>query len=148
MGQAPEITYVDMPDAIRDRYQYFTEARMDRLRQAGYSAPFNSVEDGVGGYVAWVETQGYLRIEGGVVDQGVVVAGHDPGLHRLVEARGEGRGRGVELAAEQAQVVHDVAGAEDQHAFVAQLGQGLAHLIVPAGREPHVHRQLDDRDVG
>ena len=54
MGQAPDITYVDMPEAIRDRYQYFTEARMERLRAAGYSAPFHSVEDGVAAYVAWL----------------------------------------------------------------------------------------------
>jgi ADP-L-glycero-D-manno-heptose 6-epimerase len=57
MGAAPEITYVDMPEAIRDRYQYFTEANMDRLRQAGYSAPFHSLEDGVADYVAWLQSQ-------------------------------------------------------------------------------------------
>jgi ADP-L-glycero-D-manno-heptose 6-epimerase len=57
MGQAPEITYVDMPEAIRDRYQYFTEARMERLRQAGYRAPFHSLEDGVADYVAWLRNQ-------------------------------------------------------------------------------------------
>jgi ADP-L-glycero-D-manno-heptose 6-epimerase len=55
MGQAPEITYVDMPEAIQGRYQYFTEARMDRLRQAGYRAPFHSVEEGVAAYVAWLK---------------------------------------------------------------------------------------------
>jgi ADP-L-glycero-D-manno-heptose 6-epimerase len=55
MGQAPEVTYVDMPEVIRGRYQYFTEARMERLRAAGYSAPFSSVEDGVGAYVAWLK---------------------------------------------------------------------------------------------
>jgi ADP-L-glycero-D-manno-heptose 6-epimerase len=47
-----------MPEAIRDRYQYFTEARMDRLRQAGYRAPFTSLEDGVAGYVAWLKANG------------------------------------------------------------------------------------------
>jgi ADP-L-glycero-D-manno-heptose 6-epimerase len=57
MGQAPEITYVDMPEAIRGRYQYFTEARMQRLRAAGYSAPFLSVEDGAAAYVAWLKGQ-------------------------------------------------------------------------------------------
>jgi ADP-L-glycero-D-manno-heptose 6-epimerase len=44
-----------MPDAIRDRYQYFTEARMARLRAVGYDAPFTSVEDGVAAYVAWLK---------------------------------------------------------------------------------------------
>jgi ADP-L-glycero-D-manno-heptose 6-epimerase len=55
MGQPPQIAYVDMPEAIRGRYQYFTEARMERLRAAGYSAPFMSVEDGVGAYVKWLK---------------------------------------------------------------------------------------------
>ena len=58
MGISPEITYVDMPEAIQGRYQYFTEARMDRLRQAGYRAPFHSLEDGVAEYVAWLQSQG------------------------------------------------------------------------------------------
>jgi ADP-L-glycero-D-manno-heptose 6-epimerase len=58
MGQQPDITYVDMPEAIQDRYQYFTEAKMDRLRQAGYRAPFHSLEDGVADYVAWLRERG------------------------------------------------------------------------------------------
>jgi ADP-L-glycero-D-manno-heptose 6-epimerase len=45
------ITFVDMPEAIRDRYQYFTRARMDRLRAAGYGRPFTPLEDGVRTYV-------------------------------------------------------------------------------------------------
>jgi ADP-L-glycero-D-manno-heptose 6-epimerase len=45
---APEaIDWVDTPVAIRDRYQYFTEATMERLRQQGYAQPFTSLEDGV-----------------------------------------------------------------------------------------------------
>ena len=36
---------------IRDKYQYFTEANMDRLRAAGYTKPFTSLEDGVTAYV-------------------------------------------------------------------------------------------------
>jgi ADP-L-glycero-D-manno-heptose 6-epimerase len=43
--------YVDTPPAIRDQYQYFTEARMERLRKAGYTRPFTSLEDGVRDYV-------------------------------------------------------------------------------------------------
>ena len=58
MGQTAEITYVDMPEAIRGRYQYFTEAKMGRLRKAGYTAPFTSVEDGVAAYVARLKAQG------------------------------------------------------------------------------------------
>ena len=51
MGREPKIEYVDTPVAIRDKYQYFTEARMERLRQAGYGKPFTSLEDGVARYV-------------------------------------------------------------------------------------------------
>jgi ADP-L-glycero-D-manno-heptose 6-epimerase len=51
VGKAPRLTYVDTPLAIRPNYQYFTEARMDRLRSAGYTRPFLSLEDGVRDYV-------------------------------------------------------------------------------------------------
>ena len=45
------IAYIDTPAAIRDQYQYFTQASVARLRRAGYSAPFTSLEDGVADYV-------------------------------------------------------------------------------------------------
>ena len=45
------IRYVPTPEAIRDKYQYFTQAQMGRLRAAGYQRPFASLEDGVGRYV-------------------------------------------------------------------------------------------------
>jgi len=51
MGRAPEIEFVDTPEEIRDRYQYFTEADMTRLRAAGYDRPATSLEDGVTAYV-------------------------------------------------------------------------------------------------
>jgi ADP-L-glycero-D-manno-heptose 6-epimerase len=51
LGRAPAIDYVDTPLAIRDKYQYFTEARMERLRAAGYVKPFTALEDGVTAYV-------------------------------------------------------------------------------------------------
>jgi ADP-L-glycero-D-manno-heptose 6-epimerase len=51
VGQPSRIEFVDMPCALRDKYQYFTEARMDRLRSAGYSLPFTSLEAGVSKYV-------------------------------------------------------------------------------------------------
>jgi ADP-L-glycero-D-manno-heptose 6-epimerase len=51
MEAPPDITYIDMPDTVRNQYQYFTQARMDRLRAAGYDAPFTSLEDGVRSYV-------------------------------------------------------------------------------------------------
>lgn len=51
LGKDPEIAFIDTPEAIRDKYQYFTQASMDRLRAAGYDKPFTSLEDGVGRYV-------------------------------------------------------------------------------------------------
>jgi ADP-L-glycero-D-manno-heptose 6-epimerase len=51
VGREPGIDYVDTPAEIRERYQYLTEARMDRLRQAGYDAPATALEDGVRDYV-------------------------------------------------------------------------------------------------
>jgi ADP-L-glycero-D-manno-heptose 6-epimerase len=50
-GKDPQIDYTPMPPAIRDKYQYFTEAKMDRLRAAGYGKPMTSLEDGIGDYV-------------------------------------------------------------------------------------------------
>ena len=51
-GRAPQIDYIPMPPQIRDRYQYFTQADMRRLRQAGYEEPFTSLEDGIADYVS------------------------------------------------------------------------------------------------
>lgn len=51
LGREPEIHYRDMPAEIQPRYQYFTEARMERLRQAGYNKPFTPLEEGVPAYV-------------------------------------------------------------------------------------------------
>jgi ADP-L-glycero-D-manno-heptose 6-epimerase len=51
LGREPKIEYVDMPEAIRGQYQYFTEAEVDNLRRAGYNAGFTPLEDGVQRYV-------------------------------------------------------------------------------------------------
>lgn len=51
MGRQPDIQYVDTPPAIRDKYQYFTQANMTRLREAGYREPFTGLEQGVTRYV-------------------------------------------------------------------------------------------------
>jgi ADP-L-glycero-D-manno-heptose 6-epimerase len=50
-GAPPRIEYIDMPPELRGQYQYFTEARMERFRKAGYEAPFTTLEDGVTDYV-------------------------------------------------------------------------------------------------
>jgi ADP-L-glycero-D-manno-heptose 6-epimerase len=50
-GREARIEFTDMPAALRGKYQYFTEARMDRLRTAGWNAPSTSLEAGVADYV-------------------------------------------------------------------------------------------------
>jgi ADP-L-glycero-D-manno-heptose 6-epimerase len=51
LGLPPVIEYVDMPGDIRDKYQYFTEADMQKLKDAGYTQTFTSLEEGVEDYV-------------------------------------------------------------------------------------------------
>ena len=51
MGKQPVIEYIDMPEDIRDKYQYFTEANMSKLQKAGYTEKFCSLEEGVSDYV-------------------------------------------------------------------------------------------------
>ncbi|MFW6206970.1 MAG: ADP-glyceromanno-heptose 6-epimerase [Gemmatimonadota bacterium] len=51
LGREPRIEYVDMPEHLRRKYQYFTEARMEKLREAGCAVSFRSVEEGVGDFV-------------------------------------------------------------------------------------------------
>ncbi|NBB51790.1 ADP-glyceromanno-heptose 6-epimerase [Rhizobium sp. CRIBSB] len=50
-GKPPSIAYIDMPEVLRERYQYFTEARMERLRAAGYPGQSTPLEEGVRRYV-------------------------------------------------------------------------------------------------
>jgi ADP-L-glycero-D-manno-heptose 6-epimerase len=51
-GHDEAISFIDTPPSIRDQYQYFTEAKMDRLRALGYDKEFRSLENGVGEYVS------------------------------------------------------------------------------------------------
>jgi len=51
MGIDPSIEFVDTPEDIRENYQYFTEADLSKLRTAGYSEEFTSLEDGIEEYV-------------------------------------------------------------------------------------------------
>jgi ADP-L-glycero-D-manno-heptose 6-epimerase len=51
MGKEADINFVPTPEEIRDKYQYFTQANMNKLSAAGYDKPFTSLEDGVGAYV-------------------------------------------------------------------------------------------------
>jgi ADP-L-glycero-D-manno-heptose 6-epimerase len=51
LNKPVNVEFVDMPESIRANYQYFTQARMDKLASAGYRAPFHSLESGVADYV-------------------------------------------------------------------------------------------------
>jgi ADP-L-glycero-D-manno-heptose 6-epimerase len=55
LGAAPNIRYIDMPPAIRNSYQYFTQSKVDRLQRAGYNGGFTALEEAVALYV-----KGYL----------------------------------------------------------------------------------------
>lgn len=56
VGKPVNVEYVDMPERIRPNYQYFTRAEMGKLKAAGYTAPFHTLESGVLDYV-----QNHLR---------------------------------------------------------------------------------------
>jgi len=51
LGREARIDYIDTPVEIRDKYQYFTQSEMTKLRSAGFDAEFTELEDGVAGYV-------------------------------------------------------------------------------------------------
>jgi len=51
LGRQPKIEYADMPETLREKYQYFTKASLSKLRKAGYSLPATSLEDGIKIYV-------------------------------------------------------------------------------------------------
>lgn len=61
MELEPHIEFVDTPADIRDKYQYFTEANMAKLKGIGFSQPFTSLEDGIQDYVTnYLLTEKYL----------------------------------------------------------------------------------------
>jgi ADP-L-glycero-D-manno-heptose 6-epimerase len=61
LGKQPDIQYVDTPVDIRNKYQYFTEADMRKLREAGYADNFVSLEEGVNDYVSrYLNSHEYL----------------------------------------------------------------------------------------
>lgn len=51
MDKTPDISFIDTPADIRDKYQYFTQANMSKLHAIGYTKPFHTLEEGVGEYV-------------------------------------------------------------------------------------------------
>ena len=52
LDQRVDISFIDTPEDIRDTYQYFTEADMQKLRDAGFQKPLHSLEEGIQDYVA------------------------------------------------------------------------------------------------
>ncbi len=51
MDREPKIEYIEMPDSIRDQYQYHTSAEMKKIRDAGYTEPITSLEEGITDYI-------------------------------------------------------------------------------------------------
>jgi ADP-L-glycero-D-manno-heptose 6-epimerase len=52
MKMSPQIEFIEMPEVLKGKYQYFTQAPMEKMRQAGYGTPFTSLEAAVADYVA------------------------------------------------------------------------------------------------
>jgi ADP-L-glycero-D-manno-heptose 6-epimerase len=51
LGKEENISYIDMPAKLKDQYQYFTEAKMSKLKSVGYNKPFHELEEGVFKYI-------------------------------------------------------------------------------------------------
>jgi ADP-L-glycero-D-manno-heptose 6-epimerase len=51
VGKPVNIEFIDLPENLREKYQYFTEANLKKIKSAGYSKPITSLEDGVNDYV-------------------------------------------------------------------------------------------------
>jgi len=51
LNKIENIEYIDLPEHLREKYQYFTEANMNKIKKAGYNQPFSDLEDGVTDYV-------------------------------------------------------------------------------------------------
>ena len=60
LGKQPQIEYIEMPDALRRKYQYFTEAKLAKLRDSGCDVCFRSLEAAVADYAVYLEHEQYL----------------------------------------------------------------------------------------
>lgn len=61
LGREPKIAFIDIPEDIREKYQYHTEAKIDKLRKAGYTKKMSSLEEGIEDYVKnYLKTESYL----------------------------------------------------------------------------------------
>ncbi len=55
LGRDPQIDFIPMPSEIRDRYQYFTQAEMDKIKYAGFNLKLQTLEEGVAAYIPYLE---------------------------------------------------------------------------------------------
>lgn len=59
VGKTPDIEYIDMPEVLRGKYQYFTQADVSKLRKVGYNKPFTRLEDAVRDYERYLSKRAY-----------------------------------------------------------------------------------------
>ena len=59
LGLEPNIRYIEMPEHLKNKYQYYTKAEMSKLREAGYEKPFMDLEAGAKDYVTEHLSKGY-----------------------------------------------------------------------------------------
>ena len=59
VGKNPKIEYIEMPESLRPRYQYFTQADMGKLSAAGYKRPFMTLENAVSDYAKYLKDHTY-----------------------------------------------------------------------------------------
>jgi len=57
LGKKPNIEHIEMPEYLRPKYQYFTEAKMDKLKNAGYDFKFRSLEDSIKDYTLYLDKE-------------------------------------------------------------------------------------------
>lgn len=60
VGKPENIEYIEMPDYLKPKYQYFTEAKMDKLKSKGFTQPFMELEDSVKDYCSYLKNKTYL----------------------------------------------------------------------------------------
>lgn len=59
VGKEPDISYIDMPPGLQERYQYFTQAEMDKLKSVGYEKNASTLEEAIKDYVQYLDGSTY-----------------------------------------------------------------------------------------
>jgi len=60
LGKEPNIEYIEMPEELKNKYQYFTQANITKIRNAGYDKPISTIEEGVADYVKYMKGKEYI----------------------------------------------------------------------------------------